>query len=187
MIYVHLSITIITLSLALYLYSKASQNNISTLIRWIWYAAIASALAIMVCQLTTGIGRMFGKCSTTECGSNCSTGAAYMNCHKGGNMHMMMGRGSSNCMMMGHGSRNCMMMGKGASSCMHKGKSMKGMKHKCTGKDCKMCKKNSKDCSMMKDGKKCKIEEKVTVDETDDGEKVIRKEVTITSDEEDEG
>lgn len=113
MIYVHLSITIAVLALTLYLYSRASQNNPGSLLKWIWYIAIAAAFSIMVCQLATGLSAMFGG------GNDCHKGGS--DCYHKGKHHGMMYQGAGHCA----GMKCCKRMGKG---CMkgHCEMSMKG-------------------------------------------------------------
>jgi hypothetical protein len=153
MIYVHLSITIAVLALTLYLYSRASQNNPGAILKWIWYIAIAAAFSIMVCQLATGLGSMFGG------NKDCHKGGS--DCYRKGGHHGAMHHGS------GHG---CAMntCKKGGKRCMkgHCDMSMKGH-HK----------------MMMMDCEGMEWEEEMNIDSTADGKKVIKKKIIISTDE----
>jgi hypothetical protein len=122
--------------------------------------AIASALAILICQLSTGIGRMFGKCGKSECQSNCVLKCDSDNYHHGKSV--------------GH-----KRMSKGRSGCMHKAHGMKSMKHNCSDANCKKCEKGgTKKCCKRSSGVDYEIEEEITIDTLDDG-KIIKKEIII--------
>jgi hypothetical protein len=162
MIYVHLSITIAVLALTLYLFSKASQNNPGTLLKWIWYIAIVAAFSIMVCQLATGLGSMFGG------GKDCHAGGK--DCYRKGK-HGMMHKGMGDCC----GMKSCRKGGKG---CMrsHCDMSMKGH-HKMMMMDCEgMEVEEETEIDSTADGQKI-IKKKIIIttdddddDDDDDGE-----------------
>ena len=160
MIYVHICITLLTLSVALYLFSKVSQNNPSTIVRWIWYVAIASALAILVFQLSMGIVRVFGKCGKSECHNNCVFKCDSDSYHHGKSV----------------GHKRIL---KDRSGRMHKAHGMKSMKHNCSDANCKKCKKEgTKKCCKWSSDVDYEIEEEITIDTLDDG-KIIKKEIII--------
>ena len=154
MIYVHLCITIITIAVTLYLFSKASQNPLSTIVKWIWYAAITVGFLILVCQLTTGLTKMFRGGGH----SSCSYESGDQNC-------------GSACLSEGHGKGHHKYK-RGASRKVHK-RMFKGK-----GECCGQCDMGAENCHMINKDREIEWEEKVEIDTSEEG-KVIEKKIII--------
>ena len=154
MIYVHICITIITIAVTLYLYSKASQNPLPSLVKWIWYAAIIAGFLILVCQITNGLGRMFKGGADSTC------------CIKD-----MKGSCENACLYKGHGKGHHKYK-REASRKMHK-RMFKGK-----GECCGQCDMGAENCHMINKDGEIEWEEKVEIDTSEEG-KVIEKKIII--------
>lgn len=64
MIYIHICVTLITLSIALYLFGKSYSNP--SWLKWIWYMVIAGAMVVLAGQVLRGFGRVFSERSAQK-------------------------------------------------------------------------------------------------------------------------
>lgn len=141
MLYISICLTLAVILAALHFLAKIKTEMLSSFYRFVTWGVLLIALAVLVCQLTRGIGKMMhhsGKCNGKECVDNsCPPGSmkCMMEC---GNMP------SSKC---GHGymgMSNCGTMG------MHAGcKERMGMESTCQMMD--KCGKNrsKEECAEM--------------------------------------
>ncbi len=159
MLYVHICITLLSLSVALYLYTKSSPNITSSLLKWIWYLVIFAGVSILACQFAQGIDEMFDEDCDEQCDEGeCVDGGGRMM----GGHHMMMFRGKGM-----HGQMEECCMGMSGNGCHGSGMMMKG--GKCSMKGCE---------GMMKGCEGMEWNEEVSEDTTGGG-KVITKKITI--------